>query len=912
VAELPSGTVTFLFTDVEGSTRLWEEYPEAMQPALARHDAILDEAVVAHDGHVVKRTGDGVHAVFATAEDALRAAAAAQLALGGEPWGRTGRLRVRMGLHSGAAQSRDGDYFGSVTNRAARLMAIAHGDQIVVSHATAELVGDASLDPITLVDLGEFELRDLARKIRVLQLCHPGLEQLFPPLRALDSFHGNLPIQTTGFVGRSRELLEVANALEDARVVTLTGVGGVGKTRVALQVGADVLPRYPGGVWLCELASVGAAEAVVESIAGSLRVQPQVGQTLHQSLLEFLGSRHVLLIFDNCEHLLDPVARLVDEVVHHCSEVTVLATSREGLALPGERIVALPSLRLPRSGVGGDPDAAMSSDAVMLFVERAFDARSDFELDDQNVDAVVQVCERLDGIPLAIELAAACVQAMTPAEIAARLDDQFRLLSAGRRTSVERHQTLRRAIDWSYDLLAPDERRVLQRLAVFAGGFTLAAAEVVVASDLFPPFDVLENLVALVRRSLLVADTMGDKTRYRLLETIRQYGQDRLEEAGDADTTRDRHAAYYAAFVAALAPELRDARQLAALAHLDPEIANLRAAFSWALDGGALDVALQIVTSVAVNGTTIGDTALSWAELAAAVPTIDVYELGPAVLGHATWSAVRRGDIDRARELDSRRRDAEVALGLPPRPANHIGPFTIALFSGQTEEAVEWAREHAALARAAGDTFETVSALTALGAALVGDDPESAWRVLTEAVEEGRRLGNPSALSWALLWLGSATDDPVQAIESYSESADLAAATGNQQVLAPALGGLAYQQTRLGDATEGLEAMVEAAERGKQSGNVYTLSLCLAQLAVLLGELGRHKTAVVLLAGADRLGGQIRYSGVGAEARSELFTAATAVLGRAGYEELRRRGAAMSDDELIAEAHAGIQEDTEN
>ena len=398
----------------------------------------------------------------------------------------------------------------------------------------------------------------------MLQVCHEDLERDFAPLRSLDAFPSNLPLQTTGFVGRERELSDVASALDEARVVTLTGVGGVGKTRLATQVAADVLPRYRDGAWLCELASVGEPEAIVEALATTLGVQPRMGQTLDEALLDFLRSKELLLVLDNCEHLLDSVARLVDRVVHTAARVTVLATSREGLAVSGERMVALPSL-----GIEGE--------AVSLFVERAADARAGFTLTPENAAAVAQICARLDGIPLAIELAAARVQAMTPAEIAARLDDQFRLLSSGRRTAVERHQTLRRAIDWSYDLLGDDERTVLQRLSVFAGGCTLDAAEAVAAGDDVDALDVLDHLATLVRRSLVVADQVGEETRYRLLETIRQYAQDRLEDVG-----RDRRSRapacrlHYRSLAERAGPHLRAADQLAWIARLAPEFDNLR------------------------------------------------------------------------------------------------------------------------------------------------------------------------------------------------------------------------------------------------------------------------------------------------------------------------------------------------
>ena len=546
MAELPSGTVTFLFTDLESSTRLWQDHPEAMKPALARHDEILRDAIESHDGFVVKTTGDGFHAAFAAAHDAIDAAVAGQLTLAQEQWGETGPLRVRMGIHSGPAESRGGDYYGTAVNRAARLMSVAHGGQVVVSLATNELVRDS---PVQLVDLGEHRLQDLGQPERIFQVAHADLSAEFAPLRSLDSYASNLPLQMTSFVGRGRELVEITKAFDDTRVVTLTGVGGVGKTRLAVQVGAELLPRFGDGVWLCELGPVADRGLVPEVVAAALGVQQRPGMSLAESILAACRNRELVLVLDNCEHLLDAAATLVEAMVRACPGVCVLATSREGLGVSGERILVVRSLGLPATdGLPGD--SVEEADAVRLFCDRAVSARDGFVLGADNVDAVAQICDRLDGIPLAIELAAARVRMMTPGEIADRLDERFRLLTGGARTAVERHQTLRQAVDWSYDLLAPREQELLNRLGVFAGGFTLDAAESVAAGGGIETFDVLDGLGQLVDKSLVVADATPVGTRYRLLETIRQYALERLDDTGETDTTRRRHATWCAGFVA--------------------------------------------------------------------------------------------------------------------------------------------------------------------------------------------------------------------------------------------------------------------------------------------------------------------------------------------------------------------------
>ena len=609
---------------------------------------------------------------------------AAQLALAVEPWDLTGPLLVRMGLHTCEAELRDGDYYGSAVNRAARLMATAHGGQIVVSLATSELAREA---PVELLDLGEHRLPDLARPERVFQVVHQDLRTDFPALRSLDAFPSNLPLQLTAFVGREDELAEIAAALSSARVVTLTGIGGVGKTRAALQAAARMLAQYRDGAWLCELAPVGDPGAVVEVVASALGVVAGLGHTVDDSLLDFLRSKQILLVLDNCEHLLDSVTDLVDRVVRACPAVTVLATSREGLALAGERIIALRSLGVPDLDATGG--AAAAADAVRLFVERAHDARSGFALHDDNAAAIVQICRRLDGIPLAIELAAARVQAMSPQEIATRLDDQFRLLRGGTRGAVERHQTLRRTIDWSYDLLSVDERLVLDRLSVFAGGASLDDAEAVIAGDTIDEIDVVEHLSALVRRSLVLADESDGCTRYRLLETVRQYAHEHLEDAGAAEAMQRRHAVHYAALAERAGPALRGSEQLTWIERLTPEIGNLRAAQGWAIDHGELDLALAVIVPLCVSGTSIGYIAFEWASTLATEPDVDTRPAGPALLAAAAFHAVLGARLELAAALEARRRDAEAALGMDFNLAGFRASTALDLFTERPVECVE-------------------------------------------------------------------------------------------------------------------------------------------------------------------------------------------------------------------------------
>src|SRR5579884_2058809 len=551
---LPSGTVTFLFTDIEGSTKLWEECPEAMRQALARHDALAASIIEQHEGLLVKSRGEGdsLFCVFARATDAVAAACALQQAFVSEPWPAEAPLRVRMALHTGEADLREGDYYGSAVNRCARLRAIGHGGQVLLSQAARDLLPPDA----PLMDKGSHRLKDLQQPEHVFQLAAPDLPSEFPPLRSLRNT--NLPVQTTSFIGREQEMAQLKRLFSSTRLLTLTGIGGCGKTRLALQVAADLLEDYPDGAWLVELAALSEGSPVPQSVASALGLREEPGRSLTQTLIDYLQSRSLLLILDNCEHLVAACASLAETLLRSSPNVKLLATSREALNVPGETTYRVPSLLPP------DPErlpseekdlaaALMDYDAVRLFVERACSHRSEFALTRQNGPAVAEICHQLDGIPLAIELAAARIRAMAVEKIAERLDDRFRLLTGGARTVLPRQQTLRALIDWSYDLLDARERTLLQRLGVFAGGWSLDSAEAVCADrpgegDLeagFEEWEVLDLLQSLVDKSLVLYEEREAEGRYRLFESVRHYALGKLSAAGDAERVRDRHADHF-------------------------------------------------------------------------------------------------------------------------------------------------------------------------------------------------------------------------------------------------------------------------------------------------------------------------------------------------------------------------------
>lgn len=798
MTERPTGTVTFLFTDLEGSTRLWEEHPEAMRDALKRHDELLQEAVERYHGYLVKTTGDGIHAAFATADDAVAAAIAAQTSLTSETWDSTGALRVRMGLHTGAAELRDGDYYGPALNRAARLMAVAHGGQIVVSNATEELVRDALAPAIGIEDLGEHRLRDLGRPERVFQVNAPDLPSLFAPLRSLDTQRTNLPMQLTSFVGREAEVEEVKALLTDHRIVTLTGPGGVGKTRLAITVAAETIDRFADGAWLVELASIESLP-VVDVVAAVLGIDLPQGRTIEDALLDAVRSRNALLVIDNCEHVVREVRRVAEILLREARGISILATSREGLRVAGEQLFSVPSLE----------DEA----AVRLFADRASAADARFTLDDSEAPTAARVCDRLDGIPLAIELAAARVTMFGLEDLADRVEQRFRVLTGGR-GRVERHQTLRAAIDWSHDLLTEEERTAFARLSVFAGGCTLDAAEAVIADADLAEDGVLDALSSLIDKSLVVVDRTRSLTRYAMLETIRQYGEERLVASGDAETVRRRHVQWCATFARTAGRGLYSSDERRWLERLEAEIDNLQVAVAWAVAIDDTECAMRIGGSFprqAMARPLLGTAYL--AEQAMVVRDANLHSARARVLAEAAWAANLRGDAATTQErLD--RSIAETRSGARFAAAAYTYLLATAAWrwQGQPNEFVgyEIAKEGLELAEAAGDVVAANGLRTALACqAMLCFREDEAFEQAQRALADARSLQQPTLETAAQYAVGMAlmTRDPGAAIASLVETAEQLRRLEIESEYDSAMILITALEARHGDARRGLETM---------------------------------------------------------------------------------------------------------
>jgi predicted ATPase/class 3 adenylate cyclase len=664
--------VTHLFTDLEGSTRLWESEPLRMQDALDRHDALARAVVARCGGLVVKTTGDGIHAVFDDPVDAVSASVRFTLELAALAQDVALPLRARCGLHVGGAQARDGDYYGGEVNRAARIMNAAHGGQVLLSEAVAALVGGRLPAELQLRELGRARLRDLAQPEEVYQLLHPSLEAQFPPLRSLDSTPNNLPQQPSSFVGRHGAIAELRELLGRHRLLTLTGPGGIGKTRLALQLAADVLDEYADGVWFVELAPLSDAARVPQTVARTLGVAERPGAPAIAAIADFLALRHAMLVLDNCEHVPDACAALADALLRGAAHLRIVATSREVLRVAGECLYQLQPLSVPPADEQ-ELDAAHHYPGLTLFVDRAREQQPSFELNGRNLPAVITICRELDGIPLALELAAARVRSLSIEHIAQRLRDRFRLLDSGPRTAMPRHQTLAAMVAWSYQLLDDSERTLFERLAIFAGGFDLDDAQGVCGSTPLDPDQVFGLVMSLVDKSLVtaVADSRGtDKasgadsaapyaealpSRYRMLETIRAYAQEQLVKSGTANETARRHAAHFLALAERADEEIRGLRKPYWCTLLNAQHDNLRTAMAWLCGpGNSPEAALRFGVKLAAFWRFQGHATEGRAYLRAALAHPDATQFPRAHAGamlEAGILASFQGDNDEARVL---------------------------------------------------------------------------------------------------------------------------------------------------------------------------------------------------------------------------------------------------------------------
>jgi predicted ATPase/class 3 adenylate cyclase len=801
----PTGTVTFLFTDIEGSTKLAQQYPDAMPIILARHHEILNQSIETHGGYAFQFEGDSFAVAFHSAHDALNAAVAAQRSLQNEVWS-PAPIKVRMGIHTGTAHLNDASaptvYSGYATIALTqRIMSAGHGGQILLSGATRELVRDALPADSELQDMGEKRLKDSLHPEHIYQLNIAGLPSTFPPLKTLDSFLHNLPAQLTTFIGREEEIAEIEKELESHRLLTLTGPGGIGKTRLSVQVAAHLLETFPDGVWFVELAPLTNPDLIAQTIHTTLGLVEPPGKNILPILIDYLSQKKALLILDNCEHLVEACAQLTHTLLVHSPSLKILASSREALGVAGELAWQVPSLALPDLKKTTELDQLSEYEAVQLFLDRASLANPHFLMTEDNAPAIAQICYHLDGIPLAIELAAARVRGLSVEQIASRLDDRFRLLTSGARTVMPRHQTLHALIDWSHALLSESERALLRRLSVFAGGWTVEAAESVCAGDGLESDQILDMLLHLVDKSLVVAKTQVAEPRYHLLETIRQYAREKLWAAGEGELMRQQHLAYFVDLAERAEPNLRAFDMVMWLDRLEDELENIRVALEWALESD-IEAQLRLANALLWFWQIRGhkNEGIAWWERGLSIERTELGEepltLNRALLRGKALSAIGIekilcADFDRAKTYLKE----SVALFRGLGSAGKQGmTYALTWLAGDDSQSKSIQEQNLTVFREIGDKFGAADCLLFLSQeARNNNDYERAITLEEEHLALRREIGDHDGAATALFQLGHSAflqQDFRRAILLLEEGLSIFRAVGNKWALGVGLSNL--------------------------------------------------------------------------------------------------------------------------
>ena len=894
-AARPTGAVTFLFSDIEGSTSRWEDAPEAMEAALARHDVLLRSAIEAHAGYVFKTVGDEFCATFQTAADAIAAALDAQLALAAEDFSAVEGLRVRMALHTGHSAERDGDYFGPTVNRVARLLAVGNGGQVLLSGACVELVQGELPAQCSLRDLGEHRLKDLAQPERIHQLLAPDLVADFAPLRSLEHLSNNLPAQVSSFIGREAEIAEITALIEQHRLVTLVGSGGVGKTRLSLHVAADLVDQVRDGVWFVELAPLSSGDYIPTTVASALGITLPSEGDLVENLARALKGKEQLLVFDNCEHLVEPAAHVISTILHAAPKVKVLASSRQGLGVAGEAAYQVPTLDIPTG--------------VALFAERARAANSTFALTDENASIVAEISQRLDGIPLAIELAAARVKVLTIPNLAQHLNERFRILTSGGRDVLPRQQTLRATIDWSYDLLTPQEQLLFNRVGIFAGGFGLDAVTNVCAGAGLEDIDILDLLASLTDKSLIIADTSGERERYRLLESTATYALEKLDASGERESLARRHAEYFRERACAADERYGMGSMFALLAEVELELDNDRAALSWALKhgnnaalGGAIASALQSLwahAGLAVEGRYWIDLALQRVteaeqpQLAAHLWLASAYLLSGQRMHDAAERAMQLyASVDDAHGVARAQRNLALAL----------------YQMGRLDEAKAMNEQALERARASGDARNAASCLT--GQATIErtrGDIHAARELHARALLAYRAFGDEVGEAIVLNSLGElefAEGHPEQALRAMNEALEIFVRGKNATHVAISHGNSAAYRIALGDLGAARDSAREGLRIGRQVRHEPLIAIAPQHLALIAGLSGDARLAARLLGYVDA---QFTALGMQRElteqwGHDKLIATLREQLSEDEIAQLASEGAVWSEDEAVEEA----------
>jgi predicted ATPase/class 3 adenylate cyclase/DNA-binding CsgD family transcriptional regulator len=921
---LTDGLVTLLFTDIEGGVRLWEADSDAMAAASARYGRIVREQVEAYRGHVFKTVGEAHRAVFADSVAAILSAVAIQRAAAAEPWASGLPVRVCVALHSGACAERDGDYAGPVVNRAARLLDIGHGGQILVTAAAYALLADRLPGGTGLRDLGEQRLRDLGRAERVFQVTASGLAEEFGMLRSLDdpALRHNLPSQATRFVGRAAELAELRALVSDgSRLVTIAGPGGIGKSRLALQAAADALDGTGDGVWLVEFAPVAEPEQVARTAAAALGVREAAGRPVLDTLVDAVGDRDLLVILDNAEHVLGSVAELADAIIRTCPRVCLIVTSREPLGISGERVFRVTGLTVPPAGLA-DPARLAAFESVQLFAEHAALHRRGFVVDDASAAAVAAICVRLDGIPLALELAAARLGSLSAPEINVRLDQRFRLLTTGSRTDLPRHQTLRALIDWSYDLLSPEERNVFGRLSVFAGGWTLDAAEAVASGGGIEEWQVLDLLAALVGKSLVQAEVTHGSTRYRLLETLRAYAAERIAQRGRAALreARSAHLNHYLALVETAAVRLRSPDEVRWLDSIEAEFDNIRAALAFSIaDPDSAEPGLRLAARLRTFVFSRGHSGEVIEALGALLGRPDARQPTLYLARALITNCKLLTHFDRRPDIPSMAAEAITiasSLGDDALASDALAALNwFSFLQGDLPAALARSDEAVALARAGGNSVQLVVALghRAVFTAESGE-LDASLADYQEVLSLSRASGDNYTLAVTLVNLGVdqvvAGEFPT-ALAYLQDALRVADAHGYQHLSAAAEMNLGFAYLMNGDAASARRLLVGVLDRARATSETTWVHGTLLGLALAAGADADPAVAATLHGAADH---QYEQAGQAFDVKeSKMRTRDHArlrdALGEAAFEAAYHHGRALSQADAIALALSTAQPD---
>ncbi len=908
---LPTGTVTFLFSDIEGSTQLWESHRAAMDDAVKRHDALLRETAEQHNGYVFKTVGDAFCVAFARVTDAVTTAINAQRVLNAEDFSAVGGLRVRMGLHAGEASERNADYFGPAVNRVARLMSIGHGGQILLSGVTRDLAHGDFPTGVSLVDLGSHRLKDLSEPEQVWQLTIDGLPADFPPLKSLDTLPNNLPIQVTSFRGREHDLDEVKALLGEHKLLTLFGSGGVGKTRLALQVGAEVLDQYSDGVWLADLAPITDQELVSSIVAKELGMTQVEGRKVDEALPKWLKRKRLLLILDNCEHLIEPVAGLTAAILAAATNVRILATSRQALGIGGEVIYRIPSLAVPEATAGLTAESGSAYSAIALFVDRARASDTAFLLTDDAAPIVAEICRHLDGIPLAIELAAARVKVLSIPHLAQRLNDRFKILTGGSRVALPRQKTLIALIDWSYDLLAAEEQTLFNRVGIFAGGFSLDAATAVCGGEGLDEFQVFNLLSSLTDKSLVVADTTGEQERYRLLESTRAYALEKLKLAGEHEALARRRGEYFRDQAQEADKHYGTGSTAAWLTIVELELDNYRATLEWALTDGH---------DLALGGAMAGSLERLWLDGGLVVEGrywVGRVQAGLDEFAHPTvaarlWRALARlSDGKHKRDCAERAVALYQSVGDGHGAARALLEFAWGLFlMGRLEESSDANDRAIPALRSYGDRWGVATGLNRQatirwyrGDVVAGRElyaqALAGFKALGDEDGTARMLGNLAELEFA--------DGHVEQALSLADEAlklDIYVRSKNAPSLALTYVNTAAYRIAQGDVNGAREAARDGLRSARQAQNTLTIAIALQHFALIGGLRGQVQPAAQIIGYVDVQYKQLESQRAYTErwGYEKIMAIVRDQLGEAEIEKLAAEGAAWSEDQAVEEA----------